>query len=287
MARLSATIGGVGVDPEVVNAQLATMNVELQKMIANRAALGAQLGAGGLVPTSISEGLTQAIEAYRTANNLGRTFNEEIIMNLGGAIDFIGSSLTTMFTDIMTGTQSALGAFANFAKGIARYVQEMAAKIIASKILELLFKVAGSFIGPAASSFAAGNAAAGMITAFNGGLIDPPQGFARGGEVMNGSTNHDSVRAKLARGEFVQQKSAVDSVGPKFMAQLNQHGSKALDALQSVPQIDMKTMTETNVYVVPPDQKPTLGKNDVLVFMQDDMLNGESRKLIQHISREG
>lgn len=272
---------------EAARAKIAELNIELAKLVATREALGVQLGAEGLIPTSLSQGLNQAIEAYRNANNLTATFSETLTMNMGGAIEQVHTGLTEMFTSIFDGSQTALQAFGNFAKGIMNWITQMVAKFIASKIMDFFLGIITGSVGGGGGGVSLGARAG--VAAFNGGLIGE-DGYlhrAGGGLVENGSKAMDSVRTKLAKGEFVMQNSAVDSVGTQFMAKLNQHGAKALDSLGAMPKIDMKTRTETNVYVVPPEQRPTLGKNDVIIYMQDEMLNGDSRRLIQHISREG
>jgi len=289
MSTLQSTIGSAGVNPETVNAQLATMNVELQKLMANREALGAQLNAGGLLPTSFSDGLNKAIEAYRQANNMNQTFSQSLIMNLGGALDTVNTGLATMFTSIMDGSQSALGAFASFAKGIMQWMVQLAAKAVATQIMNLLLNLGASFLGSKAAPAASGGTQ-GFVgpPAFKGGTLGDDGKIYRkmGGSVENGSTAADSVDARLARGEWVVQKKSVDSVGNKFMARLNQHGAKALDSLQAVPKLDMKNHTETNVYVVPAAQQPTLGPNDVRVILNDELMNGDGKRLVQHIASD-
>lgn len=291
-AASQADAKGVTVE---TTAKLAAMNVELEKLVANRAALGAQLGAGGLIPTTFSDGLNQAIQAYRQANNLNETFSQSLTMNLGGALDQVNGGLTTMFTSILDGSQTALQAFGNFAKGVMQWMVQLAAKAVATQVFNLILGVIGGVGGGkvTASTGGGGNAFAGMA-AFNGGLIGYPnspysarvvQHFSGGGEVTNGSRTHDSVDAKLARGEFVMQNSAVDSVGTKFMARLNDHGSKALESLQSVPSLDMTNHVESNIYVVPPDQMPPLGPNDIKVILNEELMNGDGKRLVEHISR--
>jgi len=292
MDTLRGTIGSVGVNPEVVNAQLAQMNVELQKLMANREALGAQLNAGGLLPSNFSDGLDKAIQAYRQANDLNQTFSQSLIMNLGGALDTVNSGLTTMFTSILDGSQTALQAFGNFAKGVMQWMVQLAAKAVATQVFNLLLNTIGGAFGAKAAAPAGGTTTAtpggGGAWVFNGGGVgDDGKIYRRqGGSVENGDVSKDSVDAKLARGEWVVQKKAVDSVGNKFMARLNQHGAKALDSLQAVPQLDMRNHTETNVYVVPPDQQPTLGPNDVRVILNDELMNGDGKRLVQHIASD-
>lgn len=267
--------------------------IALQNLRNEKAALDAGLQAAAQIPQTLATGLLNAMEAYKTANGLGRTFSQELILNMGGAIEAVNDNLVNMFQSIMDGSQTALQAFGNFAKGIMQYITQLVAKIIASKIIELLISVVGNALAPKVANFNVALPGPSVTTpvaqlpgAFTGGAADDMIYRAGGGEVSNGSSASDSVRAKLAKGEWVIQKKAVDSVGNDFMARFNQHGAKALDALNSVPSIDMKNHTETNVYVIPPEQRPSLGKDDVLVILQDEMMHGETKKLVQHISRE-
>lgn len=283
-----------GGDPVALNAKLAEMNVEIERLRANKTALDAQLGAGGLIPSTIGEGAQQAVQAFREANNLGASLTEMVNMNLGSGIQALDENLTGMFSGIITGSQSALGAFGNFAMGMMNWLSQLAAQMLAKQIIGQLFSLIGIGAGAGVGGGGGGGAqvnpgvSGSGAWVFNGGGVNADGTISRagGGEVSNGSTGQDSVRANLARGEWVVRKKAVDSVGNQFMARLNKHGDKALEDLQSAPSIDMKTHTETNVYVVPPEQKPSLGPNDVLVVMRDDMMNGEGRRLIQHIARD-
>jgi len=280
-----------------VSEELEKLNKELLELRANKAALDAALGADGLLPATVGDALRQAVEAYGQLNNLNATFADTLKMNMTGALETLHGGFETMFSSIITGSQTALGAFASFAQGIMKWLQQMAAKALATQIFGMLLRAVGlgtaAVSSPSAVNADLAPAAGGVTVAFGGGKIAPGdpyaapvRGYNQGGRVTNGDTTKDSVRARLARGEWVINKGAVDSVGDQFMANLNTHGSKALDALSSVPQVSMKSRTETNVYVIPPEQKPTLSKDDVLVTMQDDMLNGSSRRLIQHIARE-
>lgn len=264
---------------------------KLTALRTERDALATALNAGtNNIPTTINGGLQAAIEAYTQVNNLNNTFKQDIINNLGGAVETVGSSFSDMFTNVLNGSQTALQAFGGFAKGIMQYVQQLAAKLIASKIFGLLLKLGTAALGGGPGSDASIFANSGTLQSFgsfNGGPAFP-EGLIKGGEVTNGSTTQDSVNKRLARGEWVVQKKAVDSVGPKFMAQLNRHGASALSALNSVPQIAMAPKQEMSIYVVAPDQKPQLGKNDILLAVQQDILSGgETKKLIKYVGQGG
>src|SRR3546814_12641610 len=119
---------------------------------------------------------------------------------------------------------------------------------------------------------------------FNVGLV----GRAEVGLVTEGVPNRDSVATKLARHEFVVQKSAGDSVGVDFMRDLNRRGARALQGLNSNVIPLKPTNVETNVYVIPPTEKPQLGPHDVIAVIDDALMRESStKKLIKHVSNGG
>ena len=287
---------------ETLNDRLTELGDTLAELRAEKEALDASFAAGGLVPTSLSDGLNQAVAAYREAHVLTRSFKEELIYNLGGALTTVHDGITKMFEDIMTGSRTVLQAFGDFVQGMIQYMIQLAARALATRVFNLLVSALAPSVGAsagastAASGAAAGAAAGGWMGAFGGGtnINGVPigaDGLARlargGGRVMNGSSLKDSVNAKIARDEWVINSRAVRSVGHDFMANLNAHGAAALDALRSSPSIAMPSQ-EVNVYVTRPDIPRQMGKNDILVAVQEDILSGgETKKLIKHVQQGG
>ena len=253
----------------------------LQALRNEKVNLDAALNASAQIPTTLSEGLHQAIQAYEETHKLNNTFQQDLIMNMGGALDTVHESFTNFFTEVMTGTKSIGAAFGDMVMSVINYLAQLAAKWAANQAFKAILNAIGGSVGGGDVG-----GSVGVGGAWWGGKAEP-QGYLGGGRVSNGSAAMDSVNARLARGEWVINRRAVDSVGDGFMARLNTHGSKALDSLRSVPQIVQAPQQNTNVYVVAPDKKPTLTKNDVLVVVQEDMLNGESRKLVRTISQGG
>jgi lambda family phage tail tape measure protein len=291
------TTGGAIVAAEL---QLTALNEKIQQVSASQNALKASFAGSDLLPQNLGQALNQAIEAYKIANGFGQTFAEQLRNEVGGALEAVTSGLQTMFTTIITGSGSALGAIAAFAKSIIAAIQQIVAKMIATKIINMLIGLVGSFGGAAAggastSSQSGGTAGGGTVGGggsfmpttlrFNGG----PIGFNSGGRVMNGYPNRDSVHAKLAKGEFVVRKSAVDSVGPEFMENLNKRGARALAGMSQSPIIMPKPAhQETNVYITQPNRPPPLGPNDILMVLQDDILkDGSTKKLIKQVAQGG
>ncbi len=284
------------IDPDVDPANYATASQAVQdltdKLVAlkdERDALAAGLSAGtDLIPTSLTEGAQKAIEAYTAVNHLSNTFTQDLNQNMTGALDAVNSGLTDFFTNILSGSQTALQAFGGMAKGLLSYMTQLAAKLLASKLFGLLLGAVG---GSPAAATGAGEGINNVskvlgFGSFNGGPAVPTKGLLGGGEVMNGSDKQDSVTKSIAKGEWVVRKKAVDSVGNKFMAQLNQHGAAALSSLNAVPQIAMAPKQEMAVYVVAPDHVPQMTKNDVLLAVHQDILSGgETKKLIKYVGQ--
>jgi TP901 family phage tail tape measure protein len=277
--------------------QISTMTKSIADLVTEKQNLDTALGAGGLVPTTLSEGLDQAIQSFRDANNVGRTFNEEVIMNMSEGINTLAEGFTTMFMNIANGTQSVLGAMRSFVTDMIKYMIQLAVKAAALKIFNLLLSAVSGGVsrsgvaGVQAQGSTVDGAPAGLF--FNGGT--PPvgtDGLVRlaggGGRVSNGNPLKDSVNAKIAKDEWVVRQKAVQSVGHPFMAKLNKEGAGALDALRSAPTIVPQAPQETNVWVVKPDTPRPMGKNDVLLVIQDDILSGgETKKLIRHVTNGG
>jgi len=273
-----------GGQTETATAKVNELAISIAKLTEQKNNLDAALGEGSLLPTTFSVGLTQAIEAYKEASGLNRSFTQDILQNMTPALTTAHQGITTFFTDIMSGSRTVLGAFGDFVKGMVKYFEELAAQALAKGIFNLILGAIGGATAPggggAGSAAAAGSHApflkGGMVTAISGRYI------------RNGVPNRDSVHAKIAKGEFVQRKWAVDSVGPEFMQKLNDQGARALQGLGGNAVIAPPARQETNVYVVQEGQRPTMGPNDVIVAVANDILSGgETKKLIRHVAQGG
>ena len=288
---------------EEQRAKVDELRLSLRDLRVEQEALGIALNMAEEMPKTLGEGLEAAVENFREVNNLNRNLTDEIIYNLGGALDQAHSGFQQFFTDIFTGSKSALGAFGDMAMGMLRYLQQLAAQFVAKQIFSSILSLVGFGAGAAGGSvFGASQGATqgvasaistGGLYAYRGGKNDASsyhriKGYLSGGKVTDGYRSHDSVTARLAKDEWVVNSRAVDSVGDDFMADLNRRGSMAVkDASSGPTQMFQMPRQETNVYVVPPEQRPSLGKNDVLVIMDDHMVNGPGRKLIKTVAQGG
>lgn len=251
--------------------------------------LRAQFQAQELIPQTIGEGIRQAVDAYREAHNLTASWTDMINMNLTDAIGALHSSLEGLLMDLTSGTVGVKEAFRNMAGAILKYLQQLIVKMIAVKLLQMALNI----FAPGSGSSVAGVTNVSDLGSIPAGTIGP---YLYGGQVKalngryitRGVPNRDSVDAKIARGEFVVRKKAVDSVGVGFMERLNERGSSALQSL--APKIVMPPPAEQNmnVYVVAPEQRPTMGPNDVLVTIANDIYRGgPTKQLIKQVSQGG
>lgn len=276
---------------------VSKLTAELQELRDEKAALDVALGVAETLPKSIKEGLDQAVESFRLANDLTRSLDDEIIMNLGGALTQVHSGFTQFFTDIFTGSKSVLGAFGDMVRGIINYLGQLAAQFVANKVFDMLLNLVGLGAG-ATGGFGMQSGVSLNMTApspigmaYNGGKATDfgphaiVQGYLGGGKITNGAATHDSVHAKLARDEWIVNRRAAQSVGDDFMADLNRRGAAAVADLASPTALMQNMQQAVNVWVVKPEEMPQMTKDDVVVTLQDELLNGESKKLVYSIAQ--
>lgn len=295
-AQTTLDAGGLSPDRVVeYTLKIAELRKNVAGLIETKDALTAAFGVEGMLPQTLSEGLDQAITAYRELNNLNLSFAQMVNGEMLGAITTLHNALTNMFTSIMDGSRNVLQAMGDFAKAIIGAIFQIMAKIIATKIIKLLFSlfapgqplpadIAGSYNGGPAPT--AGRTDIDTPGLYNGGPAI--RGYAVGGPIMSGHSMRDSTLARVSKGEWIIRKAAVDSVGHEFMNQLNRKGSKALgDTQKSVAPIVIPPQPPINVWMVKPEDRPPPSQNDIVVAWANDVLSGgESRRLIQRVSRE-
>ncbi len=271
---------------ELQDAAYATQQ-ELFQLRTENDALKLSLDGAAEIPLTIGEAFNQAAAAYARAVGLNQTMKESIINDLGGAIEQAHGAFTNFFMDMMTKPDEVLNNLRNFALSVIRILQEMAAKAMAKQIFGILLKVGASLLGGSAPSGGGSGGrsfAGGHAPFFNGGLI----GRAEGGLVTEGVPNRDSVATKLARGEFVTRKAAVDSVGVDFMRDLNKRGAAAIQGLAPNVIPLRPVQQEMSVYLVAPEEKPQLRPNDVVAIIDNALLkDGSTKKLIRHVAQGG
>lgn len=117
------------------------------------------------------------------------------------------------------------------------------------------------------------------------------QAMATGGRVTGGTANKDSVPIMAMPDEWVIPKSSTEVLGADFLNGLMTNPQSMKDGVVKpipVESMGKKAPSLTNVYVVSPDQQPsTMGANDVVVAVQDNISrNGPLKKLIKQVANE-
>lgn len=293
-AGLQAHLANGDLSPQqLAEAQLGILNLQsaVDALSASYANMVAQAGAPSMIVTGLTANLRQAVEAWQEVNVSTKNYNQLLSEEVGPALDTLKGSFSTFFSDIMSGSVSVGTAFGNMAKTIIRAIQDIIAKLIATKLIELLTNLALSFMGPSmskgpATGGAIGKSSAGMFKgSFNGGRV---LGRAGGGKINTGFEGRDSTLYNLAKNEWVVRGAAARSVGDEFMRDLNDNGAHALRRRTSMSVMPPPAHQEVKVYVVAPTEKPSMGPNDVTVHMQAEMLrDGATKKIIKHISQGG
>ncbi len=148
----------------------------------------------------------------------------------------------------------------------------MVASEVAKQLLKFLVSMATNFFLPWAGSTGTYGP-----TMREGGFIRAAAGY--------GVPGRDSVPILAMPGEYVLRKSAVDAIGKRNLDQINADGNRMLtrgDRPQRVANDNAGEMQPVNIYVVSPDRKPGMSRNDIIVEVQENMVNkGPIYKLVR------
>lgn len=200
------------------------------------------------------------------------------------SIDTLDSSMSEMFSNILSGSAKAGDAFKSFGQTVIATLRDIAVQMAVKQGLNMLFAAMG-FGG---SSSEPTNLLAQI----------PGFGKATGGLITGPVKNRDSVVTKLMPGEYVLKKSAVDTIGRDYLDNLNNNADGIIQ--ESKQDIDSSMVTSStdsnspspsgvvNVYVVAQDQQQGLSPSDVVVTISQDILKGgQTKKLIKQVAMGG
>lgn len=252
------------------------------KLVEINAQLGAQSGEELVAHKTIAEQIGSVVDNYMKRLSVEGDFFANLEKNIVHVLDESRSAFGSFVKDVATGSKSIGDSFRDMASRIIESMLDIAAQQAATGLFGLFSSAASSVMGWVGGYSAVPDTLPNipMFSANSGGLV--PKHFASGGKVGT----RDSVNAILRPGEFVMRNSAVNAIGVDNLRQMNAAGnSRVSDSagnLQANPVVG--NVTPVNVYVVSPDQKPALTKNDVIVAVTDDMYKGGSTaKLIKTI----
>ncbi len=250
---------------------------------------------------NLTKTLENGVNEWRQASgNLDsiKTLSDSMATQIGSYT----SSVSAGFKSMLDGTKSVKEGFKSMAASVISTMLDMAAQLLAQQAIKGIVGLLGSFFGGAAGGSGSSFGDSGAVSAEYGagfsttaatggyinskGSIERVQRFARGGPVMGGIAGRDSVPALLMPNEFVMNTKAVDAVGTDFLHSLNStNNSMAASGAASRPKTASGAVDNTvNVWVVSPDQQPTMGPKDIIAVIGDDIVRGgTTKKLIKSI----
>lgn len=230
---------------------------------------------------SFGELFKAAVNVWAEGEGVLLSWAETVADTLPGIFSNATSSITGTLGDIASHARDTGDAVKDMARSILRSLLDMALKIAANQIIQMILRSAGAFSGGPTSDPAMA-AYPDMIPdnyAQAGGY-----GFSQGGEVHGPVKNRDSVRAKLMPGEIVMRKTAVDMIGRDTLLRMNRTGQLA-NSMSTLVMQQKREPDMANIYVVAPGKQPSMGPRDVIVALTDDVLkDGQSKKLIRAVA---
>ncbi|MER8983973.1 phage tail tape measure protein [Mesorhizobium sp. M0843] len=199
----------------------------------------------------------------------------------GQALDGIANSMSTLFTDLASGSMSAGEAFKKFGLSVVQMLMQMIAKALVFNMLQSLMGGAG---GGGSGGFLGMLFGGGMAT---GGMIAGIKRSATGEYVHGASTPfRDSQLRMVQPGEMILRTSAVNQIGRDSLEKINALGNRKMaSGMPSLPAAQPADQRPVNVWAVLPEEKPQLGPDDVVAYISDDIRRrGVTRSLIKAIN---
>jgi TP901 family phage tail tape measure protein len=227
--------------------------------------------------------LQGAIDQWAESSGALLSMNETIADGLPGLFTNAASQMSQAMGDIASGARDTGDAMEDMARSILRSMLDIVNQMIANAIIIATLKALGlvpsmpGVTAPGAGS--GGGLGSGLASA-----ASAVAGKAGGGMIDGGIPNRDSVLTPTMPGEFVMKKSAVDFIGSDNLHRMNQTGRMANEMAVTVAG-QQREPDMVNVYVMAPEEKPSLGPKDVIVAFADDVQRGGiTKKLIKAVA---
>lgn len=215
--------------------------------------------------------LLDSVKAWAVENlNVGKALEDGFL----GVLSSMKNGLSTLFSDLMTGTKSAKEAFRDFAMSVVNAIQNVIAEMMAMYVMKKILGIFGYTLE--------GGSAMEIVPTMTGGAVRKA-----GGGMVSGNVARDSKLHMLMPGEYVLRKKAVDMIGRDTLDAMNAMGNRAMASGGHVGVANQKKgpMGMTNVYVVAPEQQPVPGPSDIIAVINDDIArNGPTKKLIKTVA---
>jgi TP901 family phage tail tape measure protein len=225
--------------------------------------------------------LQGAIDQWAESSGALLSMNETIGDSLPGIFTNAASQMTQAMGDIASGARDTGDAMEDMARSILRSMLDIVNQMIANAIIIATLKALG--LVPSMPGVTAPGAGGGLSSGL-ASAASAVAGKAAGGMIEGGIPNRDSVLTPTMPGEFVMKKSAVDFIGSANLHRMNQTGQMAT-AMATTVASQQREPDMVNVYVLAPEEKPSMGPKDVIVAFADDVQRGGiTKKLLKAVA---
>lgn len=209
--------------------------------------------------------------------------------NFRESINGTRNALNEFFTDFAMGTKRSGDLFRDLANGMLRSMLNVVTNRVANQFLSLVLNTVarvavGSVTGGSTTDNVTDTTASfddGSAYRYHGGAM--VQRFSGGGRVRGTNIGRDTVRAMVAPDEYIVSARGHQLVGTEALDAINR-GQVAAVRQAPAGAGKQRDPDNVNVYIVSPEQKPSLGPKDVLAIIGDDMVTGgRTRQLVRSI----
>lgn len=245
--------------------------------------IGVETGTSAPKQYGWMEGLNNGLEDYMEKLEDATLTSEKFADKVGEVMGTFTDELADAFYDVAIGAKSIGEAFADMAAAVLKAILKILAEQAAIFAVKMLLRAFGVPMQSAPQGLSGG----GLVAKAPGERPILP-GLSGGGLVPRvGVMGRDTTPLIGMPGEFMLKKSAVDSIGKDKLHAMNIMGKDALDLNR--PNIILPSQqaekSEVNVYVVSPDEKPSLTPKDVLYVIGKDIVSGgQTKQLIKKVA---
>lgn len=201
---------------------------------------------------------------------------EQMEETWGGVFDALNAGFSSFYADISSGNVSIIDSFKGLGLAVVEQFQQMIIKALAFQAVQAMIGAPGD---------AEGSAGAGILKQIATTLFSVPK--AANGEIVGGGIpGRDSVLRKVMPGEVILRQSAVQAIGVNKLRALNNLGNRTISQSEGMMTSQQQAGGGgmVNVYVVSPDNVPTMGPNDVVAVISDNISRkGTIRQLIKSV----
>lgn len=256
---------------------LLDIGKSLREAEKSQADFNAELEKYAVVATTnenIGKTLADSFHQFSVLSYYGsRSMSQDFMKVFGDIKDGFGN----VVTNLINGNKSIAQSFKEVASSIIGSLQQIAIKRFSQGIFDSLFGAAGSAGGGLLGSLFGAASKGVQVYSSPVGPFPGVTQFASGGIVTGGTPGKDSVPIMAMPGEGILNTKAMSILGSETLNKLNNGNVNTLQAQSQVQSVE-GGKKNVNVYIVTPDQVPSVGPNDVVAIVSDNIARGGSLK---------